>query len=289
MLFQVCYLNCIRLLLKHGANPNCSYRLTLTPLHVLLFTVSENFTLNCDVQKRANFEFIKNILLLLLQHGLNCNVTSQQPILKSIIEMIHNVRTYPDISYIYELLLILIQYGADPNVSLNGSKSGSSITNNSLGIPINLEDEISRCQPSSSNGLNERDSRNYNENFKPSFRNSRSYLLLYYITLITKKEFLLADPELNYIKIILLFYYSMQHESLHNCLKILHNLLIAQVPNKSTEHLITLISSLVKKPRTLKQITRLKIYDSLNKKLAPNINRLNLPALIKDYVLNFEN
>jgi len=40
---QVCYLNCIRMLLQHGANPNCSYRANLKPLHVLVFTVSENF------------------------------------------------------------------------------------------------------------------------------------------------------------------------------------------------------------------------------------------------------
>jgi len=58
------------MLLQHGANPNCSYRANLKPLHVLVFTVSENFTLNCDAQKRTNFDFIKNILLMLLQHGL---------------------------------------------------------------------------------------------------------------------------------------------------------------------------------------------------------------------------
>ncbi|KAG5882329.1 hypothetical protein JTB14_037614 [Gonioctena quinquepunctata] len=70
---KVCYLNCIRILLKNGANPNCSYRANLTPLHVLVFTVSENITLNCDIQKELNFEFIKNLLILLLTHGLDPN------------------------------------------------------------------------------------------------------------------------------------------------------------------------------------------------------------------------
>lgn len=73
---QVCYVNCIRILLQHGANPNCSYRSNLTPLYVLVFTVSENLTLNCESQKQSNFDFIKNILLLLLQHGLDCNTVS---------------------------------------------------------------------------------------------------------------------------------------------------------------------------------------------------------------------
>lgn len=73
---QVCYVNCIRILLQHGANPNCSYRSNLTPLYVLIFTVGENLTLNCESQKQSNFDFIKNILLLLLQHGLDCNTVS---------------------------------------------------------------------------------------------------------------------------------------------------------------------------------------------------------------------
>ena len=34
---KVCYLNCVRILLKYGANPNCSSRSNLTPLHVLNF------------------------------------------------------------------------------------------------------------------------------------------------------------------------------------------------------------------------------------------------------------
>ncbi|EDW33119.1 GL16213 [Drosophila persimilis] len=115
---KVCYLNCIRILLQHGANPNCSYRANLKPLHVLVFTVSENFTLNCDAQKRTNFDFIKNILLLLLQHGLDCNKTYQH-ILQAVMDMVQNVRTCHDMECIYELTLTLIQYGADPNIKDN--------------------------------------------------------------------------------------------------------------------------------------------------------------------------
>lgn len=259
----------------------------MTPLHVLIFTVSENFTLNCDIQKRANFDFIKNILLLLLQHGLDCNYTSQH-ILKSIVEMVHNVRTCPDILCVYELTLILIQYGAEPNINLCGTKSAA--TGNCIvgDIVTNPGDQTIRSLPTTSNGIADQDSRSNTENFRNSFRSSRSYLLFYYITLTTKKEFLLTDPELTYVKIIYLLYYSMQHEPLYNCMKSLHNLYIAQVPNKSTENLITLITSLYKKPRTLKQMCRVIIYESLNKKLAQNINRLNLPGPLKDYVLNFD-
>ena len=48
---QVFYLNCVRLLCKHGAHTNCSSRSNLTPLHVLVFTASENIALNREEEK----------------------------------------------------------------------------------------------------------------------------------------------------------------------------------------------------------------------------------------------
>lgn len=253
---------------------------------MLIFTVSENFTLNCDIQKRINFDFIKNILLLLLQHGLDCNVTSQH-ILKSIMEMVHNVRTCPDILCVYELTQTLIQYGGDPNISLGGTKTNSG---NLIGdISGNPGDQIMRAHPSAT-GLNDPEivRTTNNDSFRNSFRNSRNYLLFHYIMLITKKEFLLTEASATYVKVIYLFYYSMQHEPLYNCMKSLHNLYIAQVPNKNTDGLIALISQLYKRPRSLKQMCRVVIYESMNKRLALNINRLNLPAPLKEYVLSFE-
>lgn len=279
---QVFYLNCIRILLQHGANPNCSYRSNLTPLHVLIFTVSENFTVsvNCDIQKRANFDFIKNILLLLLQHGLDCNLNSQQ-ILQSIMEMVQNVRTVStDILCIYELTLTILQYGADPNVILNSKQVSGSMAAVSEALASGSNQMRHLAAP-----VNE----SANDSMRNSFRNNaRNYILFYYIMLITRKEFILTNPERNYTKIIFLFYYTMRHDVLYSCLKSLHNLFIVQVPNKSTEHLVNLISQLCRKPRSLKEICRVTIYESLNRKLANNINRLNMPLPIKDYVLNFE-
>jgi SOCS box len=266
--------------LDHGANANCSYRSNLTPLHVLIFTVSENFTVsvNCDIQKRANFDFIKNILLLLLQHGLDCNLLSQH-ILQSICEMVQNVRTVAtDILCIYELTLLVLQYGADPNVILNSKQVSGCMTavSEALANGGNQRQLVAPVEVS-------------NDGMRNSFRsNARNHVLFYYIMLITRKEFILANPDRNYTKIIYLFYYTMRHDALYSCLKMLHNLFIVQVPNKSTEPLVNLITHLYRRPRNLKEICRVKIYESLNRKLANNINRLNMPLAIKDYVLNFE-
>lgn len=274
-------MNCIRILLQYGANPNCSYRSNLTPLHVLVFTVSENFTLNCDAQKRTNFDFIKNILLLLLQHGLDCNQTYPH-ILQAVCDMVQNVRNCSDMQCIYELTLTLIQYGADPNIVLSSqATTGSAIFSNEI---ASFGEAL--CSGGSSNGAG---SNNGGEGtFRNSFRTHSRYLLFYYIILITKKEFILNDPALTFTRIIHLFFLTMQHGPLYNCLKSLHNFYVAQVPNKKTEQLISLITSLYRKPRSLKQMARIAIYEAVNRKLAQNVNRLNLPVPLKEYVLQFE-
>ncbi|XP_050497650.1 ankyrin-2 [Diabrotica virgifera virgifera] len=253
---KVCYLNCIKILLKHGANSNCSYRANLTPLHVLVFTVSENITLNCNVQKRLNFEFIKNLLILLLNHDLNPNarVTRKtEHIFQKCMDMVLNVRDCMDLHYVYDLTLTLIQFGANPDLSLNMS-------------------EAIRRHPLHSQ----------------SIWNTKNYILYYYITLISRKENLITDPHLSFAKIILLFYCVMQHKPLFECLKILYTQQLSLVPGKTTEPLTAIIRDLYKRPRTLKQICRVKIHNCLGRRPGLFINKLDLPNQLKDYLLNFQ-
>lgn len=221
-------------------------------------------------------------MLLLLQAGLKCNKT----VLQSVVDMVQSVRTYPDMSCIYELLLALLQYGADPNIELKSLKGVSGGNPPIFGEFIRPIAQSAGESSGNGNGGGSRD-----ESLRNSFRNNnnaKNYILFYYIMLITRKEFILTDPEATYTRIIYLLYFTMKHEILYNCLKNLHNLFIAQVPNKLTDNLINLISTLYRRPRSLKELCRLRIYESLNKKIAQNINRLNLPGPLKDYVLNFE-
>ena len=137
---KVCYLNCVRILLKYGANPNCSSRSNLTPLHVLnfagilkncffifkqtyLFTFSatENISLTRDEDKAKGFEFVRKLLILLLNHNLDPNVRFSQRsdhILLSLLDMVANARQPKDLMYVYDLSLTLIQNGANPNVRI---------------------------------------------------------------------------------------------------------------------------------------------------------------------------
>ena len=243
--------------MKYGANPNCSYRANLTPLHVLVFTVSENITLNCDIQKNLNFEFIKNLLILLLTHGLDPNVrvsNRTQHILQSCMDMIQNVRDCRDINYIYELTLTLIQYGANSDISVNILEA---IKNNPM-------------------------------QHAQSVWKTKNYVLYYYIMLVSRKENLIMDPELSFSKIIMLFYLVMQHKPLFECLKILHTQQLSLVPGKMTEPLTCIIRDLYRRPRSLKQMCRVRIHNCLNRRPGLYINKLNLPNQLKDYLLNFE-
>lgn len=194
-------------------------------------------------------------------------------------DMVQNLRNSNDMLSVYELAKTLILYGADTNDVLNGKvTAGSAIVRSTIdhyslrGQHVNYS-----C-----------DGNETSSGFRGSFRTNSRYTLFYYIILITKKDFLLTDPNRAFARIIYLFYYSMAHEPLYNCLKSLHNFYVAQVPNKSTEYLISLITSLYKRPRTLKQICRQSVYKSLNHKLALNINKLNLPGPLKEYMLSFE-
>lgn len=107
---QVCYLNCVRILLKHGANPNCSSRSNLTPLHVLMFSASENMTLGRDLDQ--NMEFIRSLLVLLLQHGLQINIqfsNRAHHIWQALLDMLSSTRNSCDMQHVYNLTLTFLQ------------------------------------------------------------------------------------------------------------------------------------------------------------------------------------
>merc|ERR1719385_604794 len=69
---KVCYLNCVKILCKYGANPNCCSKSNLTPLHVLLSLM--DMVQNARSPKDLNF--VSSLTLTLLQHGANPNMVA---------------------------------------------------------------------------------------------------------------------------------------------------------------------------------------------------------------------
>jgi hypothetical protein len=110
---KVFYLNCVRILLKHGAMVNCFTRTHLTPLHVLVFAASEYMGLMQSEEKRLSFAFIRQLLEMLLCWGLDPNQllggSRTQHILLSLLELVNVTRHPSDLDYVYDLTLVLIQ------------------------------------------------------------------------------------------------------------------------------------------------------------------------------------
>ncbi|GFV51162.1 ankyrin-3 [Trichonephila clavipes] len=250
---KVFYLNSVRLLCKYGANPNCSSRSNLTPMHVLVFTASEYIILNREVEKNKAFAFIRQLLVILLQHGLDPNVQFSQRyehILKALMDMVTNARVPSDLHYVYDLTLVLIQYGADPNASIGSS-------------------EATICHSQSSVFL-------YVQS---------NWVLCHYIQLIVRKEELLSDEEHTFTKLIWLYYYCMNHKELFKCFKMLSTQ-TTLIPMGSV--IAGLLRYMRSHPRTLKQITRVAICNAMNNKVAPNVNKLPLPLPLKEYLLDWK-
>lgn len=250
---KVFYLNCVRLLCKHGAHTNCSSRSNLTPLHVLVFTASENIALNREEEKSQAFAFIRQLLVILLQYGLDPNVRFSQRtqhILLSLMDMVMNARSPADLDHVYALTVTLLQYRADPNVHIATT-------------------EPMICHSQSSVFL----------------KKSSHQVLYYYVQAILRREELLLDPEQRYARIIMLYYMAMEHRPLYACLKLLYTQ-AGLVPMRSA--LCRLIRQLYTQPRTLKQMCRVTVYNAVGRCSALSVNKLPLPGPLKEYLLNFD-
>jgi hypothetical protein len=168
-------------------------------------------------------------------------------------DMVQNARGPSDLNHVYDLTLTLIQYGANPNMKISASES------------------MTICPSQSSLFL----------------KNSSNQVLYYYVIVIGRKEELLLDPQQRFARIVWLYYLSMNHLELFSCLKVLYTQQTGLIPVRGSA-LCNLVRELYSRPRTLKQICRVAIYVALRRCPGMHVNKLPLPAPLKDYILNFE-
>ncbi|XP_073991154.1 uncharacterized protein isoform X1 [Rhodnius prolixus] len=251
---KVCYLNCVRILLKHGANPNCSSRSNLTPLHVLMFSASENMTLGRDLDQ--NMEFIRSLLVLLLQHGLQINIqfsNRAHHIWQALLDMLSSTRNSCDMQHVYNLTLTFLQYGANPDISIT----------------------CSTCETSVASQI--------------YLRSAGSLPVLYhYVILVSRKDDLILDSQQRFASLIWLYALTMGHKELYSTLGALLRAQEAGIIPVRATALCALLKELNTRPRTLKQMVRCVIYRSIDRQPGLNVNKLPLPPSLKDYILNFE-
>jgi hypothetical protein len=89
------------------------------------------------------------------------------------------------------------------------------------------------------------------------------------------------------MKLILLYYHTMSHNQLFSCLRQLNREILIGSLRSNSELLISSLRSLSSNPRSLRSIARNTIYIALRRQLAQNINKLQLPPSLKEYVLEF--
>lgn len=249
---KVFYLNSVRLLCRYGANPNCKSRSNLTPMHVLVFTASEYITLNREDDKRSAFTFIRQLLTVLLQHGLDPNARfsqRMQHILLALLDLVQNARLASDLEHVHALTLALLVHGADPDVQVSSSD------------PV-------ICHSQSSVFL----------------KKASSQVLHYYIHQLSRKHDLLNDPEQRFADLIRLFYYTMDHRKLYSCLKSFLSQPVV-LPTVTAGCITQLLKSMYSQPRSLKQIARVAIHQALRHQVATLVGKLSLPGPLKEYLL----
>lgn len=100
-------------------------RSNLTPMHVLVFTAGEYVTLNREGDKRSAFSFIRQLLTVLLQHGLDPNARFSQRtqhILLALLDLVQNARLPSDLEHVQALTRALLVHGADPDVQISSAE-----------------------------------------------------------------------------------------------------------------------------------------------------------------------
>jgi len=205
-------------------------------------------------EKRLSFEFIRQLLEMLLQWGLDPNIalggSRTQHILLALLELVNLVRSPNDLDYVHDLTLTLIQNGAN------------------VDIDISLPDTI--CHSQSSFYL----------------KKTSHKVLYYYIQWLCRKEHLLLDPQKRFAKIIRLYANSMHPRSLQQTLRLIYTQ-SAIVPVRTS--LCSTLKDYFSSPLSLQGQCRFVIYRSLNRKMV-NCTKLGqrLPPPLIKYLSGFE-
>jgi hypothetical protein len=227
-----------------------------------------------DEDKSQGFEFVRNLLTLLLHHGLDPNVRFSQRsnhILLSLMDMVQNARAPKDLSYVYDLTLTLITYGANPNVIIDDNS---------------VENDHDYCSMPATPPKSGRYKMRGSDHLNTYSVSPKNLVLYHYVQLLMRKNQLwIADPDLHFARILRIYYFAMSHTKVYASLR----LLLAQTGmNPTKTALFSVIRDLHSKPRTLKQLARISIYNAIKQKPAFYANKLPLPPSLREYLMSFE-
>jgi ankyrin repeat protein len=254
-------LKCMRLLCESGANPSCTM-VSHINIVTLLSKIAHKVLLVRQAELQTTLsEFLQDILALLLRYGLapnHCSKRKQPPIegasgniLLELIKLVQFIRQPPDLLLIHGWILTLLQWGANPDIE-----------------PYPSEPII--CQSQSSIFLQPKGTQAVN-------------------------QYMYELQDLNQIfegghacKLLMLFYNSMDHNALYQCMNTA-KFLSRFDPNRApTAQILQQVTKLSSRPRSLKHNARVTIYKAMDRQLNLGVPQLPLPTAIKEYLVNIE-
>lgn len=211
--------------------------------------------------KHTYAELVNNILVLFLNHGLNPNYKTTKTSAhmsggsgNALIEFVHltmNARNSDDFQIVHMWLRTLLQWGADPDIESYQSD------------PI-------ICHSQSSIFL----------------KKQSTQAMSHYIHEIKELQAIFEHGHAE--ELLLLFYNSMDHKVLFDCLATTCFMARFQPMGATGTEILSVLSGMVNRPRSLKQTARVSIYKAVGRKLTASVHQLPLPKAMKQYLLNIE-
>ena len=205
--------------------------------------------------------FINELLVRFLQHGLNPNFTSAKKsghlaggtgnALIEFVRLTVHASDALDFQMLHTWLRTLLKWGADPDLE-----------------PYPSDPII--CHSQSSIFL----------------KKQGTQALSHYIHEVKELQAIFENGSAE--ELLLLFYKTMDHKVLFECLTTACFMARFHPLGATGQSFLAILNSMTDTPRSLKQIARVSIYKSLNRKLATGVDRLPLPKSLKTYILEME-
>ena len=261
-------------LLKHGATLNFVTGNQGTCATLLAMMCKRYFSIDIEVEQepisehgdgletsiKMQFAMLANeVVVKFLQYGLNANHTSSKTCqypkggkgnaLIDFVKLTEFCQSSKDLNVIHMWLKTLLQWGANPNIS-----------------PYPSEPIICHCQ--SSIFLKKQDTQ----------------AVSHYIHDVKERDHFFKDGWAT--EMLMLFYNSMNHDTLFECLSAAKTSARIYHGDSGRTDILRVINKLSENPRSLKQIARVTIYQAIGRNCS-QVHSLPLPDSLKRY-LSFE-
>ncbi|KAI0231100.1 hypothetical protein LSAT2_018527 [Lamellibrachia satsuma] len=255
------FVRCLTLLCDSGCHPSCNITTHMAIVTLLSQCGQKCLSQRTDEAKSVMSEFLKRTLAMLLRHGLNSNHCTMMRkrnidggsgnILIEVVKLAQFVRAPPDLLFIHDWVLTSLQWGANPDIEPYPSDSIICQSQSNIFLKPKATQPVTQYMYEI-------------QDFRQIFDGGYCE------------------------KLLLLFYYSMDHDALFNCLSTAKYMARFDPDRSPSSNFIRMINNLSSQPRSLKQMTRVAIYKAIDRKLNIRVGELPLPKALQRYLVNVE-